>query len=34
MGGSVEVKSKLNVGTEFIINIKTKFMFDEELDKQ
>ena len=24
MGGSVEVKSQLNVGTQFIINLKTK----------
>jgi signal transduction histidine kinase len=24
MGGSVEVKSELNVGTQFIINVKTK----------
>jgi len=24
MGGSVEVKSELNVGTQFIVNVKTK----------
>ena len=29
MGGSVEVKSKLNVGTEFVINIKSKCLYDE-----
>jgi signal transduction histidine kinase len=34
MGGSVEVKSKLNVGTQFIINIKSQCMIDADLDKQ
>ena len=30
MGGSVDVKSKPNVGTEFIINIKSKCLYDDE----
>ena len=33
MGGSVDVKSELNKGTTFVVNIKSKSNFEGEVDK-